>query len=1048
MPLTSSPVTWPDDGAHLLIGAPQSGKTTLAVGAFVDYVRAHGPGRAVFLTPTRTRAAELQNVIARAFGGTTGELLVRTPASLAFGLLRQAAVLRGEPAPTLITGPEQDQILAELIAGHIEDGVGPGWPAEITPQVLSMRAFRDELRDLLMRAAEAGLDGPGLAAVGREEGRPEWVAAGQLLAEYTAVTILGQTTPDRGTRYDAAAILDRAARQVAANPELAGFDAVVHDDYQDATLATSRLLGGFARSGAQLLLTSNPDTGVQGFRGGLPALTRTATLPAGSRDGAFGAEIHVLPRVWMGHELWQELTQVSEDLPPLIGARRRRAEADRGSAETDGSTVQDDGPAAGVEAVALPSVPAEAAFIARRLREMRLLHGIPWADMAVVVRGHHQLTRLRRALTSAGVPVRLSGAEVPLREEPVVRALLTTLNVVTSGSGADIEQATELLLSVFGGIDALALRRIRRALRCEDPARSSADLLLEALESEDLRVAAGNHPGLHRIARMIAAGRGAVLEGHGVDMVLWRIWDAAAVAKSWQEKALNIGPGAARADADLDAAVALFTVAGQFVERRAGAAPRAFIDHLEGQDFPADSLAARADRTDAVALHTAASAAGAHWPVVIVAGVQEDTWPDLRLRDTLLGATALADLATSSYRESAAQPGHARGEVFHEELRGFLAACSRAQRTLIVTAVLDTETRPSVFFDRLTDGSVQLTDVPSPLDLRGLVGTLRAELAAETGRSTAAAALLHALSEAGVKEADHRSWNPEWTGQGALVGEGEKPRLNPSSIERVLTCPLQWFLTSHGGRAAQSRAQNLGNLIHDLAKNHPHGTEEELLTELDARWHELQLPENHIGAAAKERARGMVRQLANYLAAHDAPAEVEVSFDVDVGPAIIRGQVDRVEYRADGPHIVDFKTGATRPAADIAVRNPQLGAYQLAVAAGALGRGSPGDLPDQHSPGDLPVEHSTAGVREAPAPAGETGGASLVFLAINKDFLVHEQAPLQSEEEPWADEMIEEAALIVSAAQFPARPSKACDRCPVRHVCPAQDEGRRLGENR
>src|SRR5699024_11706898 len=56
------------------------------------------------------------------FGGTTGQLLVRTPASLAFGLLRQGASSRGEPTPTLITGPEQDQILAELIAGHLADG--------------------------------------------------------------------------------------------------------------------------------------------------------------------------------------------------------------------------------------------------------------------------------------------------------------------------------------------------------------------------------------------------------------------------------------------------------------------------------------------------------------------------------------------------------------------------------------------------------------------------------------------------------------------------------------------------------------------------------------------------------------------------------------------------------------------------------------------------------------------------------------------------------------------------------------------------------------
>src|SRR5699024_9883019 len=511
--------------------------------------------------------------------------------------------------------------------------------------------------------------------------------------------------------------------------------------------------------------------------------------------------------VTMAPRLWQGLSELAEELPPLIGAARRRATA--GGDEGDG----------GVQCVLLPSGSQEAAFIARRLRELHLFEEVPWSDLAVIVRGHHQLTRLRRALTQAGVPVKVAGAEVPLREEPVVRALLVALDVATSAAGAEITHATELLMSAFGGIDALALRRMRRTLRQHDPSRSSADLLLAALQEEELREVAGNHPGLHRVARMLAAGRSAVREGLGVDMVLWRIWDAAGVAKTWQHKALSPGPGAARADADLDAAVALFTVAEQFVDRRAGASPRAFIDHLAGQDFPADTLAARADRTDAVALHTAASAAGEHWPVVVVAGVQEDTWPDLRLRDTLLGAATLADLATSRHRAGAHNYVHARQEVLHDELRMFLSACSRARRHLIVTAVLDADARPSLFFDRLAVQTPPLTRVDPPLDLRGLVGTLRAHLTPEPGdhaaeRAEAASSLLATLAENDVVEADPQVWDPKWTGSGPVLAEGEKPVLNPSTIERALTCPLQWFLTSHGGRAAESDAQTLGTLIH------------------------------------------------------------------------------------------------------------------------------------------------------------------------------------------------------------------------------------------
>src|SRR5699024_9834092 len=151
--------------------------------------------------------AVVRDQVAARLGRTTSSVLVRTPASLAFTVLRLRATLRGEPPPTLVSGPEQDQILAELLAGHAAgDGVDIDWPAAVPTEALGLRAFRDELRDLHMRAAEAGLDGQGLATWGRRHHRPEWVAAGALLTEYTQVMALSQTTPDRGARYDAASI--------------------------------------------------------------------------------------------------------------------------------------------------------------------------------------------------------------------------------------------------------------------------------------------------------------------------------------------------------------------------------------------------------------------------------------------------------------------------------------------------------------------------------------------------------------------------------------------------------------------------------------------------------------------------------------------------------------------------------------------------------------------------------------------------------------------------------------------------------------------------
>jgi len=49
------------------------------------------------------------------------EPLARTFHSYAFGLLRREAVLRGDAAPRLLAGPEQDLLIRELLRGDLEE---------------------------------------------------------------------------------------------------------------------------------------------------------------------------------------------------------------------------------------------------------------------------------------------------------------------------------------------------------------------------------------------------------------------------------------------------------------------------------------------------------------------------------------------------------------------------------------------------------------------------------------------------------------------------------------------------------------------------------------------------------------------------------------------------------------------------------------------------------------------------------------------------------------------------------------------------------------
>lgn len=1041
-------------GHHVVHGAPGTGKSTTAIDTFTRWLTSTG-GTGVLLVPTRRRAAVVRDAVAARLQRTTSSVLVRTPASLAFAILRLRATLRGEPPPTLISGPEQDQILTELLAGHAAgDGVSIDWPASVPPEALELRAFRDELRDLHMRAAEAGLDGQGLAEWGQRHDRPEWVAAGALLAEYTQVMALGQTTPDRGARYDAASIVDEATYALrtwdrdAPDTERPRWDLVLHDDYQDATLATARLLDALADDGARLAVFGDADLAVQQFRGGLPALLHTASLPPG-QDGAWGARSHVLTQVWRhGPGLREPIATLSAGLPTLQETRRRRATPTRAGSQ--------------LRTALLASEAQQVAAIARYLREQHVHHEVPWSQMAVLVRSGALAGAIRRGLRSAGVPLEMALPDRPLRDEPAVSPLLLALRCILDEQ-VDATDAVALLCSPVGGMDAVTVRALRRHLRQAERADGGvrhsdelvAALLTGAASGEgvpEVELPSRLARGVRAVVAVLAAGREALgEEAATVETVLWAIWSATGLSATWQRQALAGAAGADRADTDLDAVMALFRAAEQFTDRATMASPAGFLGHLEAQDFPADTLAEQGRLGDAVAVHTPAGAAGGEWDVVVVAGVQEEIWPDLRIRDSLLGAAELADIATARHvATSRGQTGaeldrfrRARREVYEGELRAFVSACSRAREQVLVTAVLNTDARPSMFFETLlpdTEEVPVVAQVPHPLDLRGLVGRLRAQVrpvllgqevgAEELALASEAAAVLSHLADRDVPGADPQEWPALLSPTSAEpLAEADEPvPVSPSTMELVSTCPLRWMLTRSGGQPADSAAQSLGNLIHEIAATHPHGTHAQLRAELEARWHELDLPEGWVGQVQRRRAEEMTDKLADYLAAHPGPVATEVPFEVDLGMAVLRGQVDRVELTGAGVRIVDLKTGSTAATAAETARHPQLGSYQVAADRGGFADAFGEELPT--GAGDL--------VR--------SGGAALLYVGTKaKNAAQRDQRPLTEDTNPqWAEELIQDGARTMAAGRFEARPNDTCRTCPVITSCPAQPTGERV----
>jgi superfamily I DNA/RNA helicase/RecB family exonuclease len=1024
------------DQALLVLGAPGTGKTTVALEAAVAAGLA--PQEVLVLAASRRLAADLRDRLAARWPHTADRPLVQTPAAAAFAVLRARAAARGEPSPVLVSGPEQDQVLAELLAGHAAgEGVPMAWPDTIRADALPLRAFRDELRDLLMRAAERGLAPDDLARLGREQRRPEWAAAARLYEEYLDVMWLRTGTPDLGARLDPAVVVDEAARalltwddEVERTPRPA-WRLVIVDDHQESTAATARLLRVLADDGARLVLLADPDAAVQGFRGADPALVGRAAAPRGT--GSFGARVITLPTVWRhGPALRDVVGGITERIGAVAGAEHRRAEP-----------AVPDGPSPRVAVLA--GAAQEAAYVAHLLREAHLEDGVAWGDMAVVARSGERVTSLRRALAVAGVPVSVLGSQVPLRDEPAVRPLLDVLAVVTGRVALDAAAAAGLALSPVGALDAVGLRRVRRALRAEElgggGGRASDELLVEALEEPGVLV--GLRPEvatpMRRLARVIAAGRAAALEaGADAHSVLWAVWDATGLAEQWRRAALAGGAAGQRADRDLDAVLALFRAAETFVERMPAAPPRSFVDWLVAQDVPADTIAARA-RRESVPVLTAAGAAGREWELVVVAGVQEGSWPDLRLRDSLLGAQALVDLLDGRAGDGAAPDvAAARRAVLADELRSFAVACSRARSRLVVTAVADLDSEPSPFVDLVVPPAAVgpageevadarlVTAMPAPLDLRGLVARLRSRLE-ETARDgapdAAAAHTLARLGAAGVDGADPVQWHglaAPSTDEALWPAEARVP-VSPSRIELAATCALRWALESAGGTPVSTREQSLGTLIHAIAQDHPSGTYEELIAALDDRWSTLGLHGGWPEAATRRKAEGMVCRLAAYLRGAGAPLLVEADFVLETDRAVVKGKVDRIEAvppAEDGTErarVVDLKTGSQVTGTKAEV-NPQLAAYQLAVGSGSF---------------------------EGLAPGTTSAGATLLYVGAGaaRNGSRKEQSALDGDRAEWANQLIDGVAESMAASTFRATRNDDCRRCPVRSSCPVQPEG-------
>ncbi|WP_306894111.1 UrvD/REP family ATP-dependent DNA helicase [Agromyces albus] len=1005
------------EGEHAAVfGAPGSGKTTLAVELVADRVERLGyaPEEVLVVSATRASATSLRDALAVRLGITTRGPLARTANSIAFQLVR---AYTGAPV-TLLTGAEHDQIIGELLEGGIRDGFGPEWPDSLGPEVRVLRGFRTELRDLLMRVVEHGVDAHGLAELGARAERPEWRAAAQFLAEYADVK--EQLRPSQFDSSElaayAAAIVHRSLDEPAASAALgtlAQLRLLVVDDAQEATETTAALLGAFAARGVAVVAFGDPDVASNGFRGGRAELLGSLGAVLGSR----AVRRIALDAVHRGrHELRAVVSSATAHIGTALGGAHRTAtlvadSAAGGGAREEAGDVDGRDELAAVLGIEAPSHAAECQAVAAVLRERHLLDGVPWSEMAVVLRSGGDVPAFERGLALADVPTAGSAARTALRDAPAAAALLAAASLALGREPLTPELAVAVLTGPLGRLDGVGMRRLRLALRHEELAgggdRTGDELLVEALAApggfETIDAAPARRAG--RLAKLLAAARGVAESGGTVEELLWALWNGSGLATEWAAQAAGTGVLAEEANRALDAAVALFAAAQRFVEREPEAPASRFVDEVLASELPEDSLAPKRS-AETVLVTTPPALIGREFEIVVIAGLQEGVWPNLRPRGTLLHA-ALLPRVVAAARAGAPLPApesvaEARASVRGDELRLFALAASRATRQLMLSCTANDDEQPSMLMGYATQriaGSRR-----RPLHLRGLVGALRHEAAASpSGEAPAALAL---LAEEGVPGANPDDWyglRPLSSTAPLVDLDGDPEALvpvSPSQIDRAEESPLGWFI-DHVASPPSGLAASIGTIVHAVveeagARDDGDTSIETLWAAVELRWRELHFEAGWVAERERRGARRMAEGASDYLTNFADDDKVllgaEGRFTLIVDRVRITGTIDRVEASPDGTTvIVDLKTGRTPPTAEQTAAHPQLAAYQLAARAGE-------------------VPH-----------AGTQGGAKLVYLARptrGVGYTERAQQPFDDDAEAAFRERLAAVARTMAGAEF------------------------------
>ena len=922
----------------------------------------------------------------------------------------------------LLSGPEQEVMIQELIRGSIQDN-SINWP-EYLKLSLHTKGFIRQVRNLLAKMRNLGMDPDELIELGQKYENQNWIALGNFAEMYLDNLDFSEST-DYGELVHRVNLL---LHQVKDLKDLnINYTHFYVDEYQDIDASQVRLLKKLVSPDKFLMCAGDKSEQIYQFR---------------------GADSKAIDRFEKDYGL--------NNLINLKYNYRSKINLDP-------------------ELLTFDSYNSQSFFLANEITKFKFENNLnKWSDVLIIIRTSSSLNSIQRSLSAFGIPTEIDAEDLPLIKEPAARVLIDCLtfagelamgktNPLNSTIIKDLLKGPLIQASTFELRE--SARLIRNKLKeLHKPQISSDQAIYQAIIDHNNLYEQNKETtkSIRILAGILHTAKDLIIEKKRVEVVLWSIWnndisekykklfEIDNVEKKWcnnlQKESLLFGAEGRKADQDLDAILALFDLASREDERTLGTrGVLNFINDLGKQNFQAETIEQKSLIDEKVRIITAHKVKGLQAKFVIIPDLQEGIWPSLRLRNTLLEVERL------EYQNVGR--AHTKKEILEEEKRLFEVAKSRAQQKLLICGVkndYENNAEPSTFLYSFKDK--QPTHISGFLkkyfSLNSIVSSLRQLAENEIEESEFKKALAQRLNQINnTKDVfkrpissfsnPHNWWATFKSDDNyyEIIKEKSFIKLSASSLATLRDCSLKWFLERKAGATLlRQNSASIGSIIHAIAQglstNEIKPNIEDLKTELNKVWYQLEFESEWLN---KREYQNTLEILQNLLSWHlkrqnktILGAEVYFSFELEIEDhdaiAQISGFIDRVESEVENEsniHIIDFKTSKTNLTKEDAGNDPQLGIYRLAVQKNSLKIDLPNNATDKE--------------------------ADLVYLRLENKNGVIERESFDIEKSN-IKETIKNAIDVIKNEKYKATPNPMCRTCSFKRMCPAFPEGRGVME--